>query len=325
MASIQKTASGYRVQISILAKRESATFKTKREAESWAARRETEIRQGVNTHPGNTKTLRDVFRRYSENESTAKRGERWEIIRLAAFESHKLPLDKKIASVTTEDLGLWRDDRLKKVMPGTVLRDIGLLAAVFEAARREWDWIDTNPIRDLRKPPSPRHRTITLTRAQIKAMLRQLDYGGKVKSVTQAVGCCFLLALRTGMRAGEICNLKWENLGDGYCDLPMTKNGKARKVPITPKAQKVIDLMKGFDKAFVFGIKTQTLDALFRKARMRAGLDGFTFHDARRTAATRISKQVDVLMLCRIFGWSDPKMAMVYYAPTTQEMLKLLT
>ena len=265
------------------------------------------------------------MRRYKDNESRTKRGERWEALRLTAFESHNLPLKKKIGAITPDDMGIWRDERLKSVMPGTVLREIGLLAAVFEAARREWGWIEINPLRDMRKPASPRHRNTVLTRAQIKAMLRQFDYGDKVKSVTQAVGCCFLVALRTGMRAGELCGLRWEHVGDGYCLLPMTKNGRERKVPITPKARKVIEMMRGYDKELVFGLKTQTLDAFFRKARMRAGLEGFVFHDARRTAATRISKQVDVLMLCRIFGWSDPKMAMVYYAPTTADMLKLLS
>jgi hypothetical protein len=37
-----------------------------------------------------------------------------------------------------------------------------------------------------------------------------------------------------------------------------------------------------------------------------------------------LSKKVDVMMLCRIFGWSDPKMAMVYYAPSMASMVDLL-
>ncbi|AKQ59688.1 Phage integrase family protein [Bordetella hinzii] len=73
--------------------------------------------------------------------------------------------------------------------------------------------------------------------------------------------------------------------------------------------------MKGWDDDFVFGLKTASLDALFRKYRERAGLEGFTFHDTRHTAATMISKKIDVLDLCKMFGWTDPKMAMVYYNP----------
>lgn len=44
-------------------------------------------------------------------------------------------------------------------------------------------------------------------------------------------------------------------------------------------------------------------------------LEGFTFHDTRHTAATMIAKKIDVQDLDKMFGWIDPKMAMVYYNP----------
>lgn len=101
------------------------------------------------------------------------------------------------------------------------------------------------------------------------------------------------------------------------------KTGK-RNLPLTPASRRTIELMRGFDDELVFGIKSQSLDALFRRARDRAGLSGFVFHDTRRTAATRISKRVDLLMLCRMFGWKNPKFAMVYYAPKIRDMLDKL-
>ncbi len=65
----------------------------------------------------------------------------------------------------------------------------------------------------------------------------------------------------------------------------------------------------------MFGINAASLDVLFRRYRERAELSGFTFHDSRHTAATMIAKKIDVLDLCKMFGWTDPKMAMVYYNP----------
>lgn len=82
--------------------------------------------------------------------------------------------------------------------------------------------------------------------------------------------------------------------------------------------------MRGFDDVLVFGIKAQTLDAMFRKYRARAGLSGFTFHDCRHTAATMLARRVDVLTLCKIMGWSNPKMAMVYYNPGASTMAAML-
>ncbi|WP_161728038.1 tyrosine-type recombinase/integrase [Methylibium sp. T29] len=66
------------------------------------------------------------------------------------------------------------------------------------------------------------------------------------------------------------------------------------------------------------------MDALFRKARKTAGLEGFTFHDARATALTRMAKKVDVLQLARISGHKDIKMLMVYYRETSADIAKNL-
>jgi hypothetical protein len=110
MASIQKTKNGYRVQIAIRGIRENSSFHTKREAESWAARRETEIRDSQNLPPGSKHTLLDAFKRYADEVSPTKRGERWEILRLRAFESHALPLKKTVGAIEPDDMAKWRDN-----------------------------------------------------------------------------------------------------------------------------------------------------------------------------------------------------------------------
>ena len=74
----------------------------------------------------------------------------------------------------------------------------------------------------------------------------------------------------------------------------------------------------------MFGLRAQTLDAMFRKYRGRAGLEGFTFHDARHTAATRLAPMVDVLTLCKIFGWSSATRALTYFNPTGRQLAMLL-
>ncbi len=53
-------------------------------------------------------------------------------------------------------------------------------------------------------------------------------------------------------------------------------------------------------------------------------MDDITFHDTRHTAATWMAKKVDVITLCKIFGWTDPKMAMVYYNPKASDIADLL-
>ena len=154
-------------------------------------------------------------------------------------------------------------------------------------------------------------------------MLRTMDWSRRkpVRTVTQAVAHCFVAALQTGMRAGELCGLTWDRVRDDYCVLPVTKT-VPRNVPMSTKAMRVINKMRGFDPTFVFGLKTASLDAMFRKYRQRAGLEGFTFHDCRHTAATWMSRKIDVLTLCKVFGWSRMDQALVYYNPRASDIAK---
>jgi integrase len=324
MATPKKTDQGtWRVQIEIKGVRESHTAPTKREASEWAARRATEIRALKAGKTGAVKTLRDALRQYAEEVSPTKKGEHWELLRLKAMERQALPVDRVLSSVTVDDLIAWRDSRLAVVARGSVLREMTLLGTVLEHARREWRWIEVNPMRDVRRPANPDHRSRVISGTEVRGMLRALGYTrGPVRTVSQAVALAFLFALATGMRAGEICALEWPDVRADHVILHTSKTGAGRHVPLSPVAQRLIERLKGWDAVQVFGLQSQTLDALFRKARGRAGLDGFTFHDARHSAATRIGRQrlLDVLELCRMFGWKDPRMAMVYFNPTASQI-----
>lgn len=328
MASISPYKDGYRAQVAILGIRDSKVFRTKREAIAWASAREAEIRAESDKLPGDKFTLRDALRKYGETVSPTKDGSVKERIRLEAFENI-LPVDMPISKVTPDVLGEWRDTRLKVVKPGTVIRDFSLLSNVFEVARREWRWIRENPITDVRRPEAPDHRDIVITWSQIRAMLKAMGYTrGKVRSVKHAVACCFLLALRTGIRAGEICNLPWELVFQDFARVGTSAGGRKtgrRDVPLTPQARRVIEQFRGWDDEFVVGIKVSTLDAMFRKYRDRIGLSGFTFHDTRHTAATWIAQRLHILDLCKMFGWKNPKRAMVYYNPTASDISKRLS
>ena len=328
MAVPKKTPQGtWRVQLEINGQRDSGTFATKREADDWNARRSIELKAEGKGGPGAGKTLRDALRRYSEEESPKKRGQHWEIIRLAAFEKElhaSLPVKKRIQAITTDDISKWRDARLTTTSRGSVLRDLGLLSAVLETARREWKWIKVNPVRDVRKPTSPTHRDRIIRFDETRKILRALGYGFPVRTVSGSVAACFLAALSTGMRASELTGLQWAQVKGDHVVLLVTKNGKRRDVPLTPVAQRLIAQMKDWDKDSVFGLKSNVLDALFRRARAKAGLDGLVFHDARHTAATSMARKLDVLTLCKVFGWSNTKQALTYFNPSASDIARRL-
>jgi integrase len=333
MATVERTKNGWRCQVYVDGKRPSKTFRTKREADAWGSTKEIELRTQKTMLPGEKFAFYEAMDRYMEEVSTTKRGERWERIRITALKVDPLlRCNEPISHIKTTHLVDWRNARLKVVKPNTVLREITLLSDIFETARKEWHWIEVNPIRDMSKPSKGKSREVVITAKQIRLMLQTMNYssGQSVRTMTHAVANCFLLALRTGMRAGELCNLTWTNVHDGWCHLPITKT-VSRDVPITPKAKVIIERMRGWDSQSVFGLKAQTLDALFRKYRNKAELEGFTFHDSRHTAATwivgnmhsnSVPAQQAVFDLCKMFGWKNTDQALVYYNPHARDIAK---
>lgn len=141
-----------------------------------------------------------------------------------------------------------------------------------------------------------------------------------------------LFALETAMRAGEICNAKWQDLkmDKRLLHLPQTKNGHPRDIPLSSVAMEIIQQMgkiKTDDTDLIFQLKPAQLDANFRKLKVKAALDNANlhFHDTRREALTRLAKKVDVMTLAKISGHRDIKILLnTYYAPNMVDVVKLL-
>ena len=323
MASIVLLPSGkYRAQVCVLGTRDTKVFDKKREAQLWGVAREVELRTLAKKHPSEKFTLGDALARYLAEVTPTKRGAVWESVRIKAM-SRMLPASSMIGEITPQVVANYRDARLKEVTPASVLRDLGVLSAVLETARVEWRWLSSNPVRDIRKPRKPAHRAVLITPRQIYQMLKAMGYSPvkPVRSITHAVAMTFLFALRTGMRSKEICTLTWANVFADHVHLPVTKT-VARDVPLTPKMKRLLERMRGFDSVLVFGVGAASRDALFRKYRKRAGLAGFTFHDARHTAATWLVKysRLNAFELCKIFGWQKTDQALTYFNPTPRDL-----
>jgi len=75
-------------------------------------------------------------------------------------------------------------------------------------------------------------------------MLRAMRRSARapVTCVTQAAAWCFVLALQSGMRAGELCGLRWNDVRSDHVLLHAgkTKSGLARAVPLTLPQQATI-------------------------------------------------------------------------------------
>lgn len=329
MASYTKRGRKTYAQVRLLGVSEGQSFDTKAQAVAWATLREQEIRDGA-AGKAPRKSLADAVQRFKEEVLPGHSSGRMAGYRLDAMLNPKrgkarLPGARQLASITVADLTEWKDQRLREVSAASVLREFTVLQSLFEYARRDWRWINSNPARDVRKPGKPASRKHVISDEQRDKLLLALGYveGERQERPSAQVGAMLLLALETGMRAGEIASLTWDrvHVAARFAQLDKTKNGDSRQVPLSKRAVQLLEAQRGLDDERVFTISNDSRDVLFRKARDRCKL-ALNFHDARHTAATRIGRagKLSVLEFCAMFGWRDPRMAMVYFNPTATQL-----
>jgi integrase len=97
------------------------------------------------------------------------------------------------------------------------------------------------------------------------------------------------LAYFTGMRRGEICNLRWSNVDFKSRCIRLkgaeTKNGEPRTIPLNTETILMLKMLPQ-DREFVFGRTGKIVDfrGAWEKAAIAAGVPDLLFHDLRRSA-----------------------------------------
>lgn len=325
MATIRKLANGkWQAQVARQGVRRSKTFDKKLAAKDWATIEERAILEGGDVE-ASKRTFADVLKRYAREVSPSKKGGRWEMIRIEKFCRDPIA-DTLLSDLTPEELGRWRDRRLRDVKPGSVKREIALMSAALTEARREWKWISENPMHDIRKPSSPPGRDRLISDAEINQII---DFAGEdYTKVSGLVGLAFLFAIETAMRAGEICGLyKGDiNFSNRVAKLSDTKNGTARNVPLSSRALEILHTLRELPPTNgpIFRLTSRQLDANYRSIRDKAGIVDLRFHDTRHEAITRLAKKLDILDLARMVGHKDIRELQTYYNERAEDIAKKL-
>ena len=297
------------------------TFETRKAAEAWAATIESEMHRGlfIDRSEAERTTFGDALDRYAREVTASKRGCETEMIRIKALKKHPLAA-RSMASLRSADFAKYRDDRLETCSPSTVKRELGIISHVFNTVRKDWSLPVENPIASIRKPSAGQHRERRLSQDEERNLL-----AAAAECKASTLDFCITLALETGMRAGEIVPLRWEqiDLATGVIRLDMTKNGDRRIVPLTETA---VEAIKALPRPIQGGRVTSFYDsrglsAAFRRACERACISGLRFHDLRHEAASRLAPRMPVATLAKIMGWKTIQMAMRYYNPTAAELV----
>jgi len=315
MASIQRRGASWRAEIYKDGRRESNTLPTKAQAVKWALMREAEL-TGARL-PENT--VKDALRRYSNEVAPKHKGVKWELARLGLIERDPIAM-VRLPALRSIHLAEWRERRLSQVSAASVRREMNLLQSVFKSCRKDWGWLDTDPIKDVDRPQAPASRKRRVSQEEIDRLTLALGYdGGAPETAQHRVALCFLFALETAMRAGEILGMKWSDVSAKSVTLPKTKNGDVRRVPMSARAREIIGLLPQ-SADIVFNLDPGTRDTLFRRARDAAQIENLHFHDSRAEAIWRLSKKLDVMELARVIGHRDLKSLLLYYQTDADEL-----
>lgn len=185
----------------------------------------------------------------------------------------------------------------------------------------KWGRAQRNPVKEVKMFKEPKGRERILSEEEEGRLLEAVESTTKSQHLTPII----ITALNTGMRKGEILNLKWSNVDfkGRVITVEGTKNGEIRKIPMNQKLTEALGNAKKIAcNEYVFSengkpygdVKTGWWTAL-----KRARIEGLTFHSLRHTFGTRLGMNgYDIKTIAELMGHKDIKMTMRYSHPTPE-------
>jgi len=126
------------------------------------------------------------------------------------------------------------------------------------------------------------------------------------------------VALQTGARRGELCNLRWTDIDmkTRMLSFPKTKNGERRSIPMTDRLYQLLQsVVRSLDPQ-VLDFPALSADAVtigFGRLVKKLGLPNLKFHDLRHDVASTLTMAgVPQRTVMEILGHKDPRMTLRY-------------
>lgn len=290
----------------------SRTFLSRDLAQSWADAVEERTKRVLNDIPV---TLGEAINDYINGPLLLHR----------SAENEKYPLrvtaESWLGGIPLKDLqirhfAVWRDERLLKVKPNTVMRELRILRVLIDWARDERGAeIKDNPARQLRVRGTGDARAPFFTDQDEKRLLHELSEMSNPNHLRLTK-----LALITGFRRSELLSLNWRNIDLKNNRLRIQRKecaakGSSSSMRMVPLPQKAKELLKSFKskEGSVINLTKGSARNGFDRARKKAGLENLRFHDLRHIAISRMwSSGMNALEISACSGHRDIKMLMRY-------------
>ena len=323
MASIRKRGGKYHVQI-----RKTGypaltnTFNSLTTAKRWASATEVDLERHLYVHPSNV-TLEELLCRYEREVSPLHKRHGVEKYRIRTLKRHLG--DQEIATLTASAIAKFRDKRLKTISPASLKRELVILSSVLNTAIKEWGInLQNNPVSMVSLPKVGNGRDRRLETGEEEKLLSASD---ELKRI-------IIIALETGMRRGEILNIKKSHIDFVRQTLliPLTKTDTPRTVPLSSRAIEALrEQLRGsenvipIEETTLFSYTARGLSGAFLRLCRKYGLKNLHFHDLRHEATSRFfEKGLNPVEVATITGHKDTRMLMRYTHLRAEDLVKRL-
>ncbi|HEV8039080.1 MAG TPA: site-specific integrase [Bryobacteraceae bacterium] len=295
-------ANGKRVQ-------ESTGSRNKREAEKYLALRVSEVQRGVYVKLVHV-PLPELWERYFAYARTHKRS--WERDVQMFRNLENFLGTATLTSITPLRVEEYQQHRNREVAPATVNRETALLKHMFNMAERWGLYQGTNPVRLVKFLPENNLQFQTVSEGDEQRLL---------ESSPPYLRELILFATNTGLRCGDLLDLKWEevDIEEKRLSLIMGKTARRLEIPLNETALAILAAkhaaMHGPHVFYnpVTGDRFYDLKAGFKAILKRAGLTGITWHTLRHTFASRLTRSgVDLVTVKELLGHSTINTTMRY-------------
>ncbi len=345
----QRPSGSWRAQISLNGKRISFSDKTKAECQQWLRKMQFHLDRGYNHHGGKI-ILGTYLNEWLETSKVSLRPNTVYQYGLT-IKNHIIPY---IGNIQLMDLRLDRIEQLyaELIADGIGTRTVRLTHSVLHRALEKavkYGLIVRNPSQGAALPRKQQPEMQVLDTSQATQLI--------IAASGSHYEALYHLAIKTGMRQGELFGLKWSDLkwnsgtlyvqrqvqrvkgqGWGFTE-PKTKAGR-RPIELGEGTLQVLRLHKKrqeLQKA-VIGDRWQEHDLIFTssvgtpcdasnlrvdflKLLEKAGLQNIRFHDLRHTAASiMLNNGIPLIVVSKILGHSRPSITLDVYGHLYHEM-----
>ena len=218
-------------------------FPTRRSAEQWATKTESEMLGGVYVDRSSLEkiTLGAALDRYVKEFTNRKKGAVQELGRIRRWQAHPIA-NCALSNISTQDFLDYIDERREEdeVADQTLKLDIAPINHLFEVARQNWKYpLQENPaklIRGTLQGAKKRNRRISDKEIRIVARYLRKHSGNGYAHFH------WLIAIETAARKSELLRVKWTdvNFERGLMFVAEAKNGSSRAVPLSRKAIEIL-------------------------------------------------------------------------------------